>query len=82
MSHTISILVENKFGVLARISGIFAARGFNIKSLTAGETKDPSISIIKIVIKEDNLIIGQITKQLKKLVDVIKITDCNDDNYV
>ena len=70
--HIISVAVENKFGVLARIAGLFGARGFNIDSLTVGETEDPSISKMTIVVSGDDDIIEQVCKQLNKLIDIIK----------
>ncbi|MDR1401243.1 MAG: acetolactate synthase small subunit [Endomicrobium sp.] len=76
--HAISVLVENKFGVLARISTLFAARGFNIDSLAVGETEDPAISRMTIVVKSDDCILEQVTKQLNKLIDVIKVNEFND----
>jgi acetolactate synthase-1/3 small subunit len=82
MRHTISVLVENKFGVLARISTLFAARGFNIDSLAVGETDDPALSRMTIVVKGDDSVLEQVTKQLNKLVDVIKVNDFNDIEYV
>jgi acetolactate synthase-1/3 small subunit len=82
MRHTISVLVENKFGVLARISTLFAARGFNIDSLAVGETEDAAISRMTIVVKGDEDVLEQVTKQLNKLVDVIKVNDFNDVSYV
>jgi len=75
MRHTISILVENEFGVLARVSGLFSGRGFNIKSLSVAETLDPTISRITLVTEGDDQIVEQITKQLNKLVCVIKVID-------
>ena len=75
MKHTISVLVENKFGVLARISGLFSARGFNISSLAVGETEDPSVSRMTIVVEGDDKTLEQIKKQLNKLIDVIKVVD-------
>lgn len=76
MRHTISVLVENKFGVLARIAGLFSARGFNIDSLAVGETEDPAISRMTIVVNaEDEKILEQIKKQLHKLIDVITVID-------
>ncbi|MDR3256298.1 MAG: acetolactate synthase small subunit [Endomicrobium sp.] len=78
MRHTISVLVENKFGVLARISTLFAARGFNIDSLAVSETEDPETSRMTIVVQGDYSILEQVTKQLNKLVDVIKVNDFND----
>jgi acetolactate synthase-1/3 small subunit len=73
MRHTVSVLVENKSGVLARISALFAARGFNIASLSVSETEDTAISRITIVVKGNKLILEQITKRLNKLVDVIEV---------
>ena len=73
--HTISVLVENKFGVLARVAGLFSARGFNIDSLAVGETEDPAISRMTIVLCGDDRILEQVKKQLNKLIDIIKIED-------
>lgn len=76
MRHTISVLVENKFGVLARIAGLFSARGYNIASLAVSETLDPTISYMTIVVEaEDERVLEQIKKQLNKLIDVITLTD-------
>src|SRR6185295_11855376 len=75
MKHTISLLVENKFGVLARISGLFSARGYNIDSLSVGTTDDPNVSRMTIVVRGDNRILEQVEKQLNKLIDVIKVAD-------
>ena len=75
MQHTISIMVANKFGVLSRVSGLFSGRGFNIDSLTVAETMDPSVSRMTIVTRGNEQIIEQITKQLNKLIDVIKVSD-------
>ncbi|NIM02727.1 acetolactate synthase small subunit [bacterium] len=75
MRHTISILVENKPGVLARISSLFSARGFNIDSLAVGETEQRDISRMTIVVKGDEKILEQVMKQLNKLIDVIKVID-------
>ena len=82
MKHTISVLVENHFGVLARISNLFSARGFNIDSLAVGETEDPSISRMTIVSQGDDRVIEQIMKQLNKLVDVIKVQDLNESESI
>jgi acetolactate synthase-1/3 small subunit len=82
MRHTISVLVENKFGVLSRISGLFSGRGYNIESLSVGETVDPNISTMTIVTTGDDQIIEQITKQLNKLIDVIKVTDVTELEHV
>ena len=75
MRHTISALVENKPGVLARIAGLFSARGFNIDSLTVGETEDPTVSRMTIVVSGDERILEQVEKQLNKLIDVIKVRE-------
>ena len=82
MRHTISVLVENKFGVLSRISGLFSGRGYNIESLSVGETIDPAISIMTIVTTGQDQVVEQITKQLNKLVDVIKVVDFMDIDHV
>lgn len=82
MRHTISLLVENKFGVLSRISGLFSGRGYNIESLSVGETIDPQISVMTIVTSGDDQIIEQIMKQLNKLIDVIKVVDMIDLDHV
>lgn len=71
--HTLSVLVENHAGVLSRVAGLFSRRGFNIDSLAVGETNNPGISRITIVVKGDDYIVDQVSKQLNKLVDVIKI---------
>jgi len=72
---TLAVLVENKFGVLARIAGLFSARGYNISSLAVAETEDPTVSRITMVVDADEKILEQIKKQLNKLIDVIKIVD-------
>ena len=82
MRHTISVLVENKFGVLARIAGLFSARGFNIDSLTVGETEDPTISRMTIVVKGDDKTIEQVKKQLNKLIDIITVKDLTKKDYI
>ncbi len=82
MESTISVLVENRFGVLAKVAGLFSSRGFNIKSLTVGETEDPSVSRMTIVTEGDELIIEQVKKQLHKLIDTIKVTDLTDKEYI
>ncbi len=82
MKHTISVLVENKFGVLARISGLFSARGFNISSLAVGETEDPTVSRMTIVVKGDDKTLEQIKKQLNKLIDVIKVVDFKEGEFL
>jgi acetolactate synthase I/III small subunit len=82
MRHTISLLVENKFGVLSRISGLFSGRGYNIESLSVGETIDPLISTMTIVTSGDDQIIEQINKQLNKLIDVVKVIDMTELDHV
>lgn len=82
MKHTISALVENKSGVLARISGLFSARGYNIDSLAVGRTEDPNISRMTIVVKGDERVLEQVTKQLNKLPNVIKVRDFLNTEYV
>ncbi len=83
MKHTISVLVENKFGVLARVAGLFSARGYNIASLAVSETLDPSISYMTIVVDaKDEKILEQIKKQLNKLIDVISVTDFTKKEHV
>ena len=82
MRHTINVLVENEFGVLARVAGLFSGRGFNIESLSVAETLDPSISTMTIVTRGEDQILEQITKQLNKLVSVIKVTDLLGKEYV
>ncbi len=82
MRHTIAVLVENKFGVLSRVAGLFSGRGFNIESLSVGETTDPAVSLMTIVTIGDDKIVEQITKQLNKLIDVIKVVDFMDSEHV
>jgi len=83
MKHTIQALVENKFGVLARIASLFSARGYNIDSLAVGETQDSSISCMNIVVNaEDERILEQIKKQLNKLIDVITVVDFTRREYI
>lgn len=83
MKHTLSVLVENKFGVLARVAGLFSARGFNISSLAVGETQDPSISRMTIVVETPDVrILEQIIKQLRKLIDTISVTDLTKKDFV
>ncbi|RTZ93894.1 MAG: acetolactate synthase small subunit [Deltaproteobacteria bacterium] len=82
MKHTLSVLVENEFGVLARVASLFSARGFNIESLCVAETLDPSLSLMTIVTMGDEMIMEQITKQLNKLINVIKVTDLSAKKFV
>jgi acetolactate synthase I/III small subunit len=80
--HTISVLVENKFGAFNRIAGLFAAKGYNIESLSVGPTEDESISRMTIVTEGDDPIIEQIIKQLNKMIDTIKVVDLTFDSFV
>jgi acetolactate synthase-1/3 small subunit len=82
MRHTISVLVENEFGVLARVAGLFSGRGFNIESLSVAETLDPTVSRITLVTRGDDQVLGQIEKQLNKLINVIKVTDFTETEHV
>ena len=82
MKHTISVLVENHFGVLARVSALFSARGYNIDSLCVGETEDPSVSRMTVVARGDDDVLEQIIKQLNKLVDTIDIIDLTNESFV
>jgi len=82
MRHTISILVENKTGALARIAGMFSGRGFNIDTLNVGPTLDSTASRMTIVVRGDDKVLEQVTKQLNKLVDVIDVQDFRDEDYV
>src|SRR3989454_7216692 len=75
MRHIISILVENEFGVLARVAGLFSGRGFNIESLSVAETLDPTVSRITLVTRGDDQVLEQMEKQLNKLICVIKVGD-------
>ena len=80
--HTISVLVENKFGALARIAGLFSGRGYNIESLTVNQTERSDISRMTIVTRGDDAILDQIEKQLLKLVDVIGVTELNGETFI
>ncbi|MBI5869621.1 MAG: acetolactate synthase small subunit [Actinobacteria bacterium] len=82
MKHTLSVLVENKPGVLARVAGLFARRGFNINSLAVGITEDPDVSRMTITVDAEEHPIEQVTKQLHKLINVIKITDLDPERTV
>lgn len=73
--HTLSVIVENKPGVLQRVAGLFTRRGFNIESLAVGTTEDPKLSRMTIVVEGDDQIVEQVTKQLYKQIDVIKVFD-------
>jgi len=80
--HTISVLVENKFGALTRIAGLFSGRGYNIDTLNVAPTQDPSASRMTIVTRGDDATLEQIVKQLNKLVDVLKVIDFREGEYV
>jgi len=82
MRHTISVLVENKFGVLTRVAGLFSGRGYNIDTLNVGPTSDPTASRMTIVTRGDDATLEQIVKQLNKLVDVLKVQDFHEGEYV
>ena len=82
MKHTLSVLLQNKPGVLSRVTGLFSGRGFNIESLSVAETLDSGVSCLTLVTRGDDAIIEQITKQLHKLIDVIKVIDISESDYV
>ena len=82
MKHIISVLVENKVGVLSRITGLFSGQGFNIESLAVGETENMAISRMTIVVSGDESILEQVRKQLGKIIDTIKVTDFTGSDYV
>src|SRR3989338_2324520 len=82
MKHTISVLVENQFGVLSRVSGLFSARGFNIDSLAVGETEDPTISRMTIVVEGDERTLEQVKKQLNRLINVIKVQELKEGDFI
>jgi acetolactate synthase-1/3 small subunit len=82
MRHVLSALVQNQPGVLAHVSGMFASRGFNIDSLAVGETEDPHLSRITVVVKGDDRHLEQVRKQLEKIVTVVKVDDISREEYV
>ncbi|HXK56606.1 MAG: acetolactate synthase small subunit [Gammaproteobacteria bacterium] len=82
MRHIISILMENESGALSRVAGLFSARGYNIESLTVAPTEDPTLSRMTLVTRGDEAIIEQITKQLNKLVEVVKLLDLSDGPHI
>jgi acetolactate synthase-1/3 small subunit len=82
MRHTLSVLVENRFGVLTRVAGMFSGRGFNIDTLNVAPTLDPSMSRMTMVVRGDDKTLEQVVKQAEKLVDVIKVEDFRDDQFV
>lgn len=82
MRHTIAVLVENEFGVLSRVAGLFSGRGFNIDSLSVAPTNDEAMSRMTIVTRGDEQILEQITKHLNKLIDIIKVIDFTDETAI
>ena len=82
MKHIISLLLENEAGSLSRVSGLFSARAFNIESLSVAPTEDPTMSRLTLVTTGSDAIVEQITKQLNKLVDVIKVVDLNEYEHI
>jgi acetolactate synthase-1/3 small subunit len=82
MRHTISVLVENKFGVLTRVAGLFSGRGYNIDSLNVAPTQDANTSRMTIVTRGDDATVEQIVKQLNKLVDILEVTDYREAEYI
>jgi acetolactate synthase-1/3 small subunit len=82
MKHTVSVLVQNKPGVLARTAGLFSRRGYNIESLTVGVTENENVSRMTIVVIGDDTVVEQVTKQLNKLIEVIKVSDLTKESYV
>ena len=82
MRHTISVLVENKFGVLTRVAGLFSGRGYNIDTLNVGPTEDPATSRMTIVTKGDDATVEQVIKQLEKLTDVLEVHDYLEGEYI
>ncbi len=82
MRHIISILIENESGALSRVAGLFSARGYNIESLTVAPTEDPSLSRMTLVTRGSDDIIEQITKQLNKLIDVVKLIDLAESDHI
>ncbi|MCD4800315.1 MAG: acetolactate synthase small subunit, partial [Methanococcoides sp.] len=82
MRHTLAVLVENKYGVLARVAGLFSRRGFNIDSLAVGTTEDPTLSRMTIIVNGDDHVLEQVMKQLNKLIDVIRVIDLGSEEFV
>ena len=82
MKHIISLLLENEAGALSRVAGLFSARGYNIESLTVAPTEDPTLSRMTIVTSGSDDVIEQITKQLNKLVDVVKVVDLSEGEHI
>ncbi len=82
MRHTLAVLMENTPGVLTRVAGLFSRRGFNIDSLTVGRAEKPGFSRMTIVVEGDNTVLEQVTKQLYKLIEVLKVTDITSEQFV
>ncbi|HLS27412.1 MAG TPA: acetolactate synthase small subunit [Opitutales bacterium] len=82
MTYTLSVLVENQFGVLARVAGMFSGRGFNIDTLNVAPTHDPEVSRITVVVNGDDKVLDQIIKQLRKLVNVVEVSDFREGQSV
>ena len=82
MRHIISVLVENRFGVLTRVAGLFSGRGYNIDTLNVAPTQDPNTSRMTIVTRGDDATLEQIVKQLQKLINVIDVMDFRDGEYI
>ncbi len=82
MKHTLAVLVENQPGVLSHVAGLFSRRGYNIESLVVGETEQPGISRITLVVEGDEKVIEQVSKQLNKQIEVIKVNDITNEKTV
>ena len=82
MRHILSLLLENEAGALSRVSGLFSARAFNIESLTVAPTEDPSVSRMTVVTSGSDQVVEQITKQVNKLVDVVKVVDLSENPHI
>ncbi|RUM54229.1 MAG: acetolactate synthase small subunit [Methylococcus sp.] len=82
MRHIISVLMENESGALSRVAGLFSARGYNIESLTVAPTEDPTLSRMTVVTRGSDRVIEQITKQLNKLIDVVKLIDLSESEHI
>jgi len=82
MRHIISLLMENEAGALSRVAGLFSARGYNIESLSVAPTEDPTLSRMTLVTIGSDEVVEQVTKQLNKLIEVVKVIDLNDGNHI
>lgn len=82
MKHTLAVLVKNRAGVMMRVASLYSRRGYNIESVAVGTTEDPEISRMTLVVDADDVVLEQITKQLNKLVDVIKVSDITKDQMI